>query len=382
MNAHLPSTAARTAPAAARGPLNMIRPFERGDLAEVASLYEHVIRSGSRKPAPGLAQYFERTLLDHPWFDRDIPSLVYVADGGRIAGFAGAHVRRLHLDGRILRVACGGELIVDPVARRQAVGIHLIRAFVEGPQDVTITDGATDAARQLLEFCGAEVSYPRSILWTRILRPARFLGGHLLRKLDRHGLARALDPAFRALDLLGLERLLRPPAPRTDGEPLTTRLLLDTLPSITPWLRCYPAYDEAFLDWLFREMAAVASRGSLIRTLVRSARGETLGWYVYYLNAGAISEVMQVAAKARAVEAVLDHLFHHAYANGASAVRGRLEPELVAPLSARHCIFRWDGGTLLHARTPAVVAALLSRQCLLTRMDGEWWMGHHTEPFR
>jgi hypothetical protein len=360
----------------------MIRPFERGDVAEVASLYEHVIRSGSRTPAPGLARYFERTLLDHPWFDHEIPSLVYEDHGGKIAGFVGSHVRRMRLDNRLIRVACGGELIVDPLARRQAAGMHLIRAYHEGPQDVTVTDGATGGVRRLLEFCGSEVSYPRSLLWTRILRPAWFIGNHLLRKFGMPRLAEGLGPALGALDLLGLKRLLRPPAPQAEAEPLTVQLLLANLPSLATWLRCYPAYDESFLEWLFREMAAVTSRGSLIRTLVRSPRGEALGWYLYYLKAGAISEVMQVAAKARAAEPVLDHLFHHAYTHGAMAVRGRLEPELVAPLSARHCIFRWDGGTLIHTRTPALMAILLSRQCLLTRMDGEWWMGHHTEPFQ
>ena len=74
--------------------MSAIRPLERDDLPQVVSLYEHVARSGSRTPPPGLAAYFERTFLDHPWADPEIPSLVY-ADGDKIVGFLGSSVRRL-----------------------------------------------------------------------------------------------------------------------------------------------------------------------------------------------------------------------------------------------------------------------------------------------
>ena len=97
-----------------------IRPCERDDVPAVASLYEHVARSGSRAPAPGLEAYFERTFFDHPWFDPEIPSLVYVDDDGAIAGFLGSSVRRLLFDGRPVRMAVSGPLVADPSVRRRA----------------------------------------------------------------------------------------------------------------------------------------------------------------------------------------------------------------------------------------------------------------------
>src|SRR2546425_837095 len=84
-----------------------IRPCERADLPEVASLYEYVMRSGTRNPPLGLAEYFERTFFDCPWTDPEIPPLVYKDGGGRIIGFLGSHVRRLRLDGHPIRLACG-----------------------------------------------------------------------------------------------------------------------------------------------------------------------------------------------------------------------------------------------------------------------------------
>jgi len=36
---------------------------------------------------------------------------------------------------------------------------------------------------------------------------------------------------------------------------------------------------------------------------------------------------------------------------------------------------------LFHTRDPELAAAISLGQSALTRLDGEWWMGHHTEPF-
>lgn len=360
-----------------------IRPCQRDDLPGVAALYESVVRSGKRTPPPRLAEYFERTFFDCPWADPEIPSLVYEDEGGRIVGFLGSHIRRLRFDGQVIRVACGGQLVVDPEARSRAVGAMLFRAHLGGPQDATITDGANETVRRMWEICGGETSHLKTITWTRILRPLRFGSDYVLGKLNRPLLARQLRPLWRPLDWLALGlagRRLRPPARGTSAELLTPRALLDHMPDVTESLRCYPDYDEPFLAWLFREMAEVKSRGTLVRSLVRDSRGQVAGWYVYYLEDG-LSQVLQIAAKRGATEDVLDDLLHHAYVNGAAAVRGRLEPQLLGPLSRRRCIFGWSGGALIQSRTPALLGALLSSQCWLGRMDGESWMGHHTEAF-
>ena len=62
-------------------------------------------------------------------------------------------------------------------------------------------------------------------------------------------------------------------------------------------------------------------------------------------------------------------------------VARRLEPHLVEPLAQRKCLFGWSGNALVHSRDPALLGALLSSDCWLERLDGESWMGHHTEAF-
>jgi len=367
-------------PRSARG----LRACRRDDLPAVAALYELVMRSGRREAATaGLARYFERTFFDCPWADEELAPLVYEDQGGGIVGFLGQHVRRVRLDGRVLRLCCGGQLVVDPQARARAVGAILFRSHLLGPQDATFTDGANDTVGRMWELCGGESAPLKNITWTRVLRPLRFGADEALGRLGRPVLARRLRPLWRPLDALALRAAgerLRPAPPRSRAEPLTAQAVLEHLPRVTESARCHPAYDAAFLDWLFREMAAVPSRGELVRSLVRDAEGEVLGWFAYYLRGGQ-AHVQQVAAGRNVLEPVLDHLLHDAYEKGAAAVRGRLEPRLADALSRRRCLYGWSGAALVHARTPQLLGVLLSSQCWLERLDGESWMGHHTEAF-
>jgi hypothetical protein len=145
------------------------------------------------------------------------------------------------------------------------------------------------------------------------------------------------------------------------------------LPRLARSLRLYPDYDRDYLEWLVDELSRPRRRGALVRQLVRDESGRVLGWYVYYLNPGGISRVLQVAGSDNDVGAVLDHLFHHAESQGAAVLDGRLEARLLEPLARRRCWFRYTGASAVHSRNPDVVAALFSRQSLFTRMDTEYW---------
>jgi GNAT superfamily N-acetyltransferase len=361
------------------GDIRRVRVLARDDLSEVASLFEQVFRTGSRIPPRKLECYFARTLFDYPGRDPDIPSLVYADEEQRILGFLGVHVRHLRFDGRSIRLACGGPLATDPQARRRGVGALLLRRFLAGPQEISTTDGANDASRRLGEAVGAQTAYLGSINWTRFLRPVSSANDSLVAE-RRPRWASVLRPVCSTADraILGVVgEKLRPPAPTAVAEQLTPETVLENLPSVTKSFRCHPDYTEAFLSWAFFEMEQVAARGSLIRSLVRDDAGQFLGWYVYYLKPGGVGSVIQVAAKRGKADAVIDHLFHHAYTNGAGAVQGRAEPHLMEALSRRRCLLRYQGGSMIHIRDTALLAAVLSRDCFLTYLEGEWWMGPH-----
>jgi hypothetical protein len=357
--------------------MSSTRSLERSDLPQVAALFELVARSGQPHPPAGLAGYFERVLVDQPWADSEIPSLVHVDDDGRIVAFQGSSTRRARFDGRPIRIGCAGQLVAHPDARHLAVGARLLRIYMKGPQELTVTDTANDQTRGIWMPLGGEAAHLSCIGWLRVLRPWRFAESYLR---DRHksqrrtsgvGLLRALDAATTKM----VGRVSPPPAPAGHAEPLTPGSLVEHLPTLARGLRLHLDYDERYLGWLFDELAALTGLGTPVAQLVRSEAGHVIGWYVYFLALGGISRVLQVAAATRHAGEVLDHLLHHAWSNGAAAVLGRMEPQLVLPLADRQALLHRAGSAaLVHSRDPEILGAIASGRALLTRLDAEWWI--------
>lgn len=359
-----------------------IRPLERNDLEQVTSLYEHVARSGSRTPPPRLASYFEETFFDHPWADPEIPSLVYAEDDGRITGFMGSSVRRYSFDGRPVRLGVSGQLVADPGARGHAPGAFLMSAYMNGPQDLTVTDTASELVRRIWEGVGGETFHLACVGWVRIFRPLQFASGYRRRR-KRLGASGPTRPVLAGVDAAArtvLGRVLRPPQTAVEGRAMSAKDLVDNLEAVTEGMRLRPAYDEAFLEWLFAKVATITGRGELRHRIVTSG-GRVRGWYVYYLLPGGISQVLQVAGDERDVGDVLDDLFRDAYEGGTAGLQGRVEAPLLEPLSHRRAVLHPSGYlALVHARDPDLLYAVQSGRALLTRLEGEWWMGHHLLP--
>lgn len=361
-----------------------IRPLERDDLPAVANLYEEIVRSGGHVAPPGLADYFEQTFVLHPWADPEVPSLVYLDSDKRIVGFIGSHVRRLRFGDRRVLAGCSGQLVTTLEARQRAAGIFLMRAYMAGPQELTFTDTASDEVRRMWRSLGGEVSQIACVGWVRVLRPGHFAAGELSRRRRLERVTRVAEPIWSLVDRASVRvarSALEPPLPSTTTEPLTAPLMAGHLADVASSFSVRPEYeDEAFVNWLFAALAQPAIRGRLIARLVRAATGSVLGWYVYYHRPRQIAQVLQIAAGERAAGEVLDALFHDARSRGATAVQGRVEGHLFNALGERGCLFHRSGYlALIHGNDSDLLHAIQSGRALLTRMEGDWWNGHHLE---
>jgi hypothetical protein len=250
---------------------------------------------------------------------------------------------------------------------------------MNGPHDLTLTDTASEVVRRIWEGVGGETFHLACMGWVRVFRPGQFASAyrHRAELLGAPGRARGL---LAPLDGL-LGRPLRPESRETESAEATVSDLVRHLPVVMPTARLRPDYDEAYLGWQLDAMAAVEPRGPLRARLVHVA-GEVRGWYVYYLQPGGISQVQQIAGEERYVGEILDDLFRDAHAQGSAAVQGRVEPHLRAALAERRSLLHRAGYlSLIHSRREDVVHAVHSGRALLTRMEGEWWMGHHLLPF-
>ena len=99
-----------------------------------------------------LARYLEEVYLDNPWYDPELPSLV-CADGGRIDGFLGVVARPMLLrSGQPVRAAASSNFRVrggDHGGRRNPlIAMRLLKRFFEGPQDLSVANGANSRVQE------------------------------------------------------------------------------------------------------------------------------------------------------------------------------------------------------------------------------------------
>jgi hypothetical protein len=352
-----------------------VRPFEASDLEAVAGLFGALLLGRSREPAPDIVAFLRATLLDPPWRDAELPSLVYVGPGEQVVGFIGSNVRRLEVDARPVRAVWCSHLMVAPEHRNGPAGVRLLRRLLDGPQDLTATDTASVLVQRMWEALGGRADPLRSLQWMHVLRPARWLSEVALRRLAGEPPSSRLTPVaavpFHIVGQRLAGRAIRIADADVTSEPLTADDVLGNVHGVLGWSCVRPAYDRRYLDWLFEQMAAMPSYGELSLRLVR--RGDhVLGWHGAYIRRGARSRVIVVSARRREADAVVGDLFEHARAKGAALITGRMEPHLTAPLLRRLCVLGSASRCLAHARDPALVDLLLGGGAI-SRMDGEWW---------
>src|SRR4051812_50177227 len=110
-------------------PQPTIRPFERGDLGGVAALLRaHLVPA----PATDLERFLTATLLEDPWADPELPSLV-AEQAGAVVGFIARQPRRLELDGEPLAAAVCSHLTVAPAHRADALAARRPPAGLPAP---------------------------------------------------------------------------------------------------------------------------------------------------------------------------------------------------------------------------------------------------------
>jgi len=357
--------------------VSAIRPLERDDLPAVAALYADFMGWDADATRPGLVAYYARTMLDHPTFDPEIPTLVFEDPRDGVVGVLGSNVRRFAYRDRPVRLACDGPLIVHPAHRSRGVGALLLRKYLDGPQDVTADDRAIDQVHEMLVRLGGETHGVASLGWSLVLAPVRFVAGAFARRTT----GREQPPVPRLLaraDTLADRRLRA--APRAGAvEPLANDALCELIERLGRRFPLRPQYDGAHLGWLFGEMAAANVDGQLVRRLVRADDGRPAGSYVLYVERHGLAEVIQVVTSEADAPLVLDHLVHDAAAGGAVEVRGRFEHHLLAALRRRRCRTVPVDWACVHARDPELLAAVHGGRALVTRLDGEWWM--RPDPF-
>lgn len=350
--------------------METIRPFERDDLPAVAALIEARL--------PGWIwgeKLLAKTLVDCPWADPELPSLVAVDAEDEVIGFMGAQVRRMRLDDRSIRGVCCSHLVVAdrPVG---LAGARLVRKMLSGPQDLSWTDTATDTVLRMWGALGAYLDQTRACDWMLVLRPGRWLAAVLAARARRAPFARDLTP----LDAVPLQALRPGNRGHPDGRPAgirgtepSTEELIEALPSLTADARLRVEYDAPHLERLFSQIRTAL--GPPTRRVV-SRNGSPIGWYAYVLQPGGIGRVLHVSTLEPEADVVFEDLIDHARTEGANLLTGRAEPYLRAALKRRGAGLAYSRHRqpVVHTRDSQIRELLASSSSRLTPLDGEWFV--------
>lgn len=355
-----------------------IRTFVEADASRVADLVWKILHERQGSAPSSLKSYIDRLFLHNPWIDEDVSSLVYEDSEGTVTGFFGVVPRPMSIQGKTVRLAFGSNFVVEAGSRASFAAMQLVNAFMKGSQDISITDSATEGARQLLKSMGFTVAPIYSLLWARPLRPSLY-ALHGAARLKKNKTIAALgtlaNPLCRVVDHLAATIEVSPfhqTVPSLEARALDVDTLLECLTRIPSKNWLVPHYNRESLEWVLEFVKDRNAYGNLRKTVLHDEKGRIIGWYIYGLPSAGIGEVLQIGAESTSVGKVLDHLFHEAWQSKLIGLHGRLEPQFMEELTRRSSFFLRNGSwTLVHSRRPELLGTIFSGNAFFSRLEGE-----------
>jgi hypothetical protein len=329
-----------------------------------------------------LARYVEEVYFDNPWYDPELTSLVCEDGGGRIDGFLGVTARPMVLDGQPVRAAASSNYRVrggngQAAPRNPLIAMRLVKRFFEGPQDLSVANGANPLSKKIWEGSGG-LSVPLySLDWFRTIRPARALlelaAGQRTRPWPR-GLRLLTDAA----DRIAGTRLVSQSAsnqsnPAFGVSELTPEAAAEGL-ARTSGFDLKPCYDPASFAWLLEMCRRKALDGRCRAMSVEDRQGRNLGWFVYYEKRERVAEVVQLVTAEDRLEIVLRAAIDDAATQGLALLRGDVDARNLQAYRNALCLLNTGRWMLVHSRRQVIIDAFMRGRALFSGLDGERWI--------
>jgi hypothetical protein len=352
-----------------------IRDLTADDIPAVAKIFQKVFRNPKDAPPPGLIRCMNDLFFEHPWRDPEISSKVYVTPEGVIGGYIGVIPLRMNLNGRVLRAAAPTTIAVAEPARNPFAGAQLLRTFLNGKQDISVSEPINPIAIGMWEKFGARAATSESMEWLAILRPASFA---LTLAEQKVGLLRYLKMFGAPLDKLVARDLAKDRHRQGIEVSVTNREVLqeEFIPLFLDMANAYdlrPDWDAASLKWQLDHASGNVKRGPLHCRMVQDSSGKVLGAYVYHAQEGGIAWIVQLLTTPEHAATVVDSLLTQTKAEGCVAAKGRSQARLVEPLLKRRAMLFRRHSAIVHARDESLVKAVHEGRAITSGFAGETW---------
>lgn len=355
----------------------VVRNLEREDLPAVAQLFQRTFRRTTSVP-PSLVTYLHDILFDHPWYDDELRSKVFVSSSGHVQGFIGVFPARFELEGRPLRAAFAGSMMVEEPDDNPLAGARLLRAFLAGPQDISLTETANATALAMWQKLSLPLDVGYSLNWIRIFRPAA-AAVNVMRKISgATGLLRPFasmaDTVAEKMRLSSLRVLPTPGARRVEFRDATPSEFRDAALVLKDAFPLRPQWDLQSLDWLIGQASRKRKYGPPSWRIAETRSGKLAAAYVYFGRPGGIGWLLQALCDPAVAGDLVDDLFGHADAAGCAGLRGGAHPWLTPELITRKTTFHGRSFYLAHARDKSLLLPIQAGRALINGLAGENWM--------
>lgn len=350
-----------------------IRPLVEDDIPAVVSLRRRCFRDSAQASDAALGDYIHTLCFSHPWPRENLPSLVYEGKDGAIAAFLGVLPRPMQYQGERLWMAVSSQFMADP-SQSGLIAIKLLKTFLAGPQDLSMSDLVNDNSRKVWRSLGAQTVYSYSQNWYRPLRPMAYRAARAGKNdTVSMSLARVLDKLLPALP--GYRFVIDEATAGDCSEPVDAAGLADCQDEMSTLFALQPEYTPANLEWLLARVRDDDEVTDLVTRRVVEKSGLVLGWYIYTLNNDGLADVIQIFASEANMRRVVTSLMQDAFQRGAVALNGRLQPESQRAIAAQPVELARSGPwMMLDSRRPELRQELLAGGAFLSRLEGEWWM--------
>ncbi len=345
------------------------------DIPAVANQFQRTFRD-PRKPAPdSLKAYLADLFLHHHWHEANIPSRVYIDTNGKVGGFIGVLPLRLVFNGKPIRAAVAGSLMVENPGKNPFAGAQLLRSFLAGSQDLSISESANTVSMGMWERLGHKPVAAYSMDWLRVLRPAGFAVAALSRCLRP---AKLLAPLAAFADNIAARIDRNPLRPKTQArgygdKDVGNDELVEHIPQFIQQYPLRPDWDKASLKWFLAHADRKEQHGETSKRMVYGKDGAPLGFYICYGRPHKVGWVLQILARPGATECVVESLLNHAYRHGYVALRGRSHPQISGILMRRKSLLFCASSTVVHSKNPDLFAPIRLGDALITGLAGEAW---------
>lgn len=346
-----------------------VRAIAREDVSAVAALFRRTFRGGA--PGAGLATCLESLFVDGPCADPLTPSLVHVDGRGAVTGFLGVIALPFIADGVRKRAAICGSLMVAERESDPFAGAKLLRSYLAGPQDLSLSESANAVSQGLWTRLRGTVLPGYSLEWLRVFHPAAFALSFA--GMNRPALLKAA-PIAKPFDALAgrLGPFAPPPESAARSEEVDDATLGGLLERFTAKAPVRPDWAAIDLPAMLAEARRKSRYGAMTaRVVLRGAA--PVGLFVYHAKPRGVAHVLQIVAAPGQTETVVDHLFRHAWSEGLAGLRGRTQPDLLAAMLPRARHFTHRAASLVHARDPEIIEHFLAGRAFFNGFAGESW---------